>query len=295
MYESILSLIVALFNVASTPLISSSTSADAMPLQGVVSRTMPTNEQQLAHKPFLTLPFKQTDAPRGKLAVNEGWYYSPEEMAVHDKPLHRGIDWPRKRETPVVAAADGYAVRSFQLADTEETYKGKKVGFSLGEFVEIWHPKQKLYTMYAHLQKADDGVPYVTTEQLSETTWEPTGIYVRSAEFMQKAVEVKRGQVIGYVGDSGIGWGYSDSFNTNTKHVNERNANTLPSWDETHLHFEVYSRTSDGRYKDERFDPFGLYDFITSTRNPYGKTLLEANTLWLSNNQGQPLYADEYR
>ncbi len=242
-------------------------------------------------KPFLTLPFAEADAPRDILQISEGWYYSPEEEKISNKSLHRGIDFSMPRGTPVVAAADGYAVRSFQVADTDEVYQGKTIGFSLGEFVQIWHSEQKVYTLYGHLNKASDDIAYAKTEQLASNTWEPTGIYAPVDEIMQKATFVKRGQVIGYVGDSGIGWGYSDTFDLSTKHIVERDYNTFPSWDETHLHFEVYTRTADGRAKQTRFDPFGLYDQVRDGRNPYQNSANNPQNLWQLNKSGQPAYS----
>lgn len=287
MYESIALLLVALVSVALAPSIVIPDKQNTRTLQGVVSRTIPSEEVQASIEPFMTLPLRESDVPAEGFTVNEGWYYSPEEMAIHGKPLHRGIDWPIARGTPVVAVADGYAVRSFQLATTNKAYQGKSVGFSLGEFVEIWHPEQGVYTLYGHLNRASDDVPYVTSQRLAPNIWEPTGIYVGTDTFMERATPVKRGQVIGYAGDSGVGWGYSDTFNTQTRHVAERDYAALPSWDETHLHLEVYTRTANGRFKAIRFDPFDLYDYVRSERNPY-TDVPSAHTLWLTDEDGQP-------
>lgn len=293
MYESMLLFMAALLGIASAPLTTITEPGGTQPFGEVVSHTVPSDKERASVAPFMTLPYRQQDVPREILGVNEGWYYSPEEMSIHGKALHRGIDADAPRGTPVTAVADGYAVRSFQLSTTDQTYQGKSVGLSLGEFVEVWHPKQRVYTLYGHMESASDAIPYVTSEQLAQEVWEPTGIYVNTETFIKNAVPVKRGQIIGYVGDSGIGWGYSDTFNTRTQHVNKRDYGKFPSWDKTHVHLEVYTRSPDGRIKQTRLDPFGLYDYIDGDRNPYNTRLPSADTLWLTNNAGQPKYADE--
>lgn len=289
MYESIAYFLAAVAGASQAPLLPSSVQPAPTELQQVVQRTLPNPAAQAGLKPFLTLPMQKQ---AGDISPNEGWYYSPEEMLIHDKALHRGIDWSVERGTPVVAAADGYAVRSFQLAATNEKYQGKTVGFSLGEFVEIWHPEQKVYTLYGHLERAADSINYVTSVQVDADTWEPNGIYVDTATFMSLATQVKRGDVIGYAGDSGIGWGYNDIFLSKLGHVLPRDIEEKPSWDETHVHFEVYTRTPDGRNKAERFDPYGHYDYIDKDRNPYAAAPEPKKSLWLLDTNGKPKYAE---
>ncbi|MDX8381028.1 MAG: peptidoglycan DD-metalloendopeptidase family protein [Ghiorsea sp.] len=81
---------------------------------------------------------------------------------------HRGVDYAAKTGTPIHAIGDGKIV-----------YKGRKGGY--GRFIEIRHNNGIHSTAYAHMSK-----------------------YARG---MRKGKYVKQGQVIGYVGMSGLATG----------------------------------------------------------------------------------------
>ncbi|MBL8159533.1 M23 family metallopeptidase [Candidatus Saccharibacteria bacterium] len=264
--------------------VSTPSQAEMLPTQ-----LIPEDDDGGTIKPFLTLPFTEKDMPRDQIKINEGWFYSDQEQSIHGLPLHRGIDFNAARHTPVVAAADGYAIRSYQASVLDRTYEGKPVGYALGEFVQIWHPDSGVYTLYAHLQEAEDDLAYAVSEPVSNTAWNPTGIYVNTDEFMRIATPVKRGQVIGTVGDSGITWGYTERFDTQSGHLYQRDTTLEPSWDETHLHFEVYTRSANGLFKDLRFDPYGIYGQVKPDHNDYTQAPLAA-TLWLLDDKQFPRY-----
>lgn len=96
------------------------------------------------------------------------WYSSPFGQRIHPltkkREFHRGLDIKTRPGVPVIAAADGTVAKV-----KRETY--------LGKMVEINHTAQQLKTLYAHLQGYADG--------------------------LKVGQKVKRGQVIGYVGNTG--------------------------------------------------------------------------------------------
>lgn len=224
-------------------------------------------------KPFLCLPFSEGT----KFTITEGWYYSDQEKAIHGYETHYAVDFATDRGTPVVAAADGLALASFHSAWAKKEHQGKKVGFGLGRFVQIWHPEAKLYTMYAHLEKIADGIPYVVPIKQGEM-WNPTVVNQTVDKVIAQCKPVKKGQVIGYVGDTGLAWGYEE---TPTMRPDPKQ---FFSWDETHLHFEVYDRDDRG-IKKNRYDPFGVY----GKADAY--TALYKGGLWLLTKNNQPRFA----
>lgn len=84
---------------------------------------------------------------------------------LHVQRLHAGVDFPAAPGTPVYATADG-TIR----------FSGSRGGY--GNVVEINHPKADKMTRYAHLTRAAEGI--------------------------RSGVAVKRGQVIGYTGNTGL-------------------------------------------------------------------------------------------
>ncbi|MDQ6995942.1 MAG: M23 family metallopeptidase, partial [Mariprofundus sp.] len=81
---------------------------------------------------------------------------------------HRGVDYAAPRGTPVHAIGDGYIV-----------FKGWKNGY--GRFILIRHNNRQHSTAYAHMSRYARGV--------------------------KKGQHVRQGQVIGYVGMSGLATG----------------------------------------------------------------------------------------
>ena len=96
------------------------------------------------------------------------WYSSPFGQRIHPltkkREFHRGLDIKTRPGVPVIAAADGTVTKV-----KREVY--------LGKMVEIDHTAQQLKTLYAHLQDYADG--------------------------LKAGQQVKRGQVVGYVGNTG--------------------------------------------------------------------------------------------
>ena len=195
---------------------------------------------------------------------------------------HYAVDFDAPRGTPVYASAAGFAVTSLHIAYGRQ-YQGKRIGYALGRFVQIWHPGQKVYTQYAHLDRVASGVPYIAPQRTKTgsgtSLYDPTIVYRPVSEFLKVAKFVRKGQLIGYVGDSGLSWGYDEG-------LKRPDPAKYPSWDETHLHFEVFDRDEKGK-KDHRYDPFGIYgdgaDYVSWIQTTKG--------LWLKDGAGKLRWA----
>lgn len=214
--------------------------------------------------------------------ITEAWLYSPDERSIHGAVQHGGIDFASSRLTPVYAAADGYAISSTHLAPLARTHESKPVGFGLGEFVQIWHPKQGVYTSYSHLQKVVESISYFEPK-CEEGSCDPEVVY-NSTDYMEEnGVFVKQGELIGWMGDSGLSWGYTEQPRV------ERDVIKQPSWDEIHLHFEMYTRSETTFFKARRYDPFGIYGRLDQyTPGSY----TNPDSLWKLNQDNKPIFAD---
>ncbi|MFH1565178.1 MAG: M23 family metallopeptidase, partial [bacterium] len=126
-------------------------------------------------------------------------------------PGHTGNDWGMQNGTPIFAAADGLAT-AFPCPEKSP---------SLGNHIEIDHG-DGLVTIYAHLSGFATGI-------------------VAGAE----AVQVYRGQIIGYSGNTGGPWLQDDN--------SYRSA--------YHLHFEV-------RHNGVPVDPYSSNDYLWLTNPP---------------------------
>lgn len=232
-------------------------------------------------KPFLSVPLESK--VRDTVVITEGYDYL-QELSLHPSvKRHYAVDFQVRRGTPVLAAADGYAFASYHLVYLEDRFQGKRMGFGLGRFVQIWHPQAGVYTLYAHLGQIDSSVRYHQPVRLDEG-WDPAKLYVPVEEFLKLAAPVKRGQRIGTVGTSGL------SLLGDGEHPNNVN---LPTWDPAgpHLHFEVYTRGANGRGKVLRWDPFGLEQTSPAYKGIFrelatGYFLPDPKTGW-------PLFADQ--
>lgn len=220
------------------------------------------------------------------LEVSQGWFYSQDELTIHPKvPRHFAVDFPCKWGTPVYAPADGLAVASYHTYDMTDS-RGQTIGYGLGLFVQIWHEGPKLYTLCAHLSGINSKlVPYIAPD-LENGSWQPrAAIYLTVEAFKANAKPVKKGDLIGYVGYTGLRSGYEEAP-SNPPTINPAKDKT---WDPhgAHLHFEVYTRTPDGAKKADRYDPFGIY----GKREAYGKVFTKACGLILPNSDGTPQFA----
>ena len=196
----------------------------------------------------LTLPFLKGE----EVKITEGWIYSEEEKSIHGIANHQAIDYSGLRGTPVLASADGYAVSTSQIAYLSRIYQGKRVGYGYGNYVIIWHPEKKLYTLYAHLEQAAPDIPYFQPEERSYGGWgPPPTLSLKPEDLLKNAKFVKKGELIGWMGDSGLSWGYDELPRLRPDPI------CYPSWDEPHLHFEVFTINAEG--KKVKLDPYGIY------------------------------------
>lgn len=243
-------------------------------------------ESQVAQPiaPFLTIPLSK-DTPN--LKVSQGWEYSDDEKAIHpDIATHFAVDFPAKWGTPVYASADGLAVASYHTYDMVDS-QGRTIGYGLGLFVAIWHEKAQLYTSYSHLSGIGPSIPYLAPVK-EGNNWQPrAALYVPVNTFKQQARAIKRGELIGYIGYTGLRLSYEETPN-NPPTVDPK---TQKTWDPhgAHLHWEVYTRTPNGAKKDLRLDPFG----IKGKREQYADVFRKASGLILPNSDGSPRFAKD--
>lgn len=237
-------------------------------------------------KPFLVLPFKKQ-----LYKVTEGWRYSEHEKAIHGFTGHAGIDFELPRGTEIFAAADGWTISSYFnfiiLKDGKPLlYQEKEIGLGLGNFVQIYHHESGLYTAYGHLETIDKVIPFHKPRKVGTHFW-PIGHKINPNKLVDysKAVFIKRGQSIGRVGDSGLTLGYYD-------YPTRPDPEQYPSWDEVHLHFEVFSRIGGKKIK-KYLDPYGIKggveDYPDSSKQ--GTKLGEkSSVLWILDNHELPVF-----
>jgi murein DD-endopeptidase MepM/ murein hydrolase activator NlpD len=115
--------------------------------------------------------------------------------------IHHGVDMENPRGTPILAAADGVV---FYAGSDLETKFGPQNDY-YGNLVVIEHPfqspdGQKVYSLYGHMQRLD----------------------------VQTGQDVKRGQVIGIVGDKGVAYGPHLHFEVRVGNPNDFDATRNP-------------------------------------------------------------------
>ena len=225
-------------------------------------------------KKFFTLPFNYKN-----YVVGGGWFYDPTDLIVQSggDVSHYSIDFDLPQNTPVLAAADGWALSSYHRrlvrnpSDKRKfiRLKGKLVGSAQGNFVIIYHPQQKLFTQYGHLERVLESIPFYEPHKGRGVAVPPTPKFQASFFGKKTACWVKRGEQIGWVGSTGIG-----------------------EWVDSHIHFEVYQyRDKDGgKPKDSYLDPYDIRKSSKYYPWPSHQRKMGEKHLWLLNKDGLPAF-----
>lgn len=236
---------------------------------------------------FLSVPLEKGFS----FHITQGWEYGDDERVIHpDIKTHFAVDFAAERGTPVYAAADGFAIASYHLAYIGE-WQGKRIGFGLGKFVQIWHPNAGVFTAYCHLENIADTLTdyFIAPEERQSEQgiiWYPVIVNRPLAEIIPLSKEVKKGELIGYIGDTGLSWDYDETPDLRPDPL------LNPTWDPagTHLHFEVYDRGEDGNKKN-RYDPFDLYVEAERYQNADGTLNSGQTPLWMLDESERPRFA----
>lgn len=255
-----------------------------------------------AHGDAITLQFPVLEQ---SYDVTEGWIYSDWEQSIHGNVNHVAVDIEAEYGSPIIAAHDGYAVASyemhwqknssdeldcnFRLWTNPETQETAEVGFGVGYFVQIYEPTTERYTQYAHLARLSDKIErgsYNSPDEQDSGCWEnfADGHKVWKPLIPFFATWVERGEVIGYMGNSGLCFGrhrYQGPGDV---------CDAAGSWDETHLHFAVYDRANYGTGSPtDRKDPYDLHQQQEPYPDEYSPApLTGANVLWELDGRGMP-------
>ncbi len=224
-------------------------------------------------KPFLTLPFKLE-----LYKIGGGWFYRPQDLItkVGGSNRHFAIDLYLSQGTPVLAAASGWAISSYhhfllrKKSDRRRfiRYRGKLFGSGQGNFVVIYHPRQRLFTQYGHLERVNPTIPFYKPKKKRGLVQPPVERFQPRLFNQKNARRVKGGEVIGWVGGSGI----------------------IGGWDKPHLHFELYRyRDREGKKPGDSFlDPYDIYKTANHYPWPGHKRPMGDNHLWVLGKRGLP-------
>lgn len=208
-------------------------------------------------KPFLGRIFTADVAPK----ISEGWLYGPEETAIYGGyDAHHAVDFAVPLGTPVLAAADGIAVASFEEVAIRypgpeaRTWRGESVFWGYGLFVIVLHANG-LTTAYAHLHRLALALQRVYLKPFEHADGDVTAPITRleAQDFhtTYPAVRIKAGEIIGFSGITGMGMG--GRTYDNWRHNKPYRAN-----DEEHVHFAL-SRLPAFTAETEYLDPFNIY------------------------------------
>ena len=256
---------------------------------------------------FAGLPFPKWTAPM--LRMSSGWLIAEDERPIVGEG-HEALDFEGPPcGTPILAIADGWAVASYQsgvarggeapfnpanpsdpATDWQDPINGKQgwLGYS-GLFVELQTKVQvpgfqNATAQYFHLGAVNPRIKWLDPVRLDDTitwdgkrvhNWYPAPIVQTQKNIRNIATPVKKGDVIGWLGDTGNNFGYNDRFDPKYHIVWPRNRAANPPWDPQgagvstplafacQLHIEFYSGRNASGGKMNRFDGFDEYDRVT--------------------------------
>lgn len=251
------------------------------------------NGESVKPIPYLTLPFRKSEVK--SYNITEGWVYSRNEKAVHGFKVHGGVDYHVAYGTPVVAPCDGLAIssyHSFPLLNEDEspkTLEGKKLYFGLGYFVQIYNPEVNRFIQLGHLSDISNNIPF-SLPVFSEDTWTPTNHILKISELKNNSMVAKlhRGDLVGYVGYSGLRWGYDDYVEGSKRPV-VLDFKKYKSFDESHVHFEDFFRDQETGKKGWQRDPYDVYLSWSNYPTPKRKRSMGKEPLFYLDENGLPL------
>lgn len=252
---------------------------------------------------YLTLPFAENDlfkpgSRRGEYDITEGWLYSAFERSVHGFSLHRSLDIAVPYGTPVYAPCEGYAISTFSdrwLRDLKgriKTYQGREMRFGLGYHVVIHNQRVNRDIVLAHLSNIAPEIPFSLPHQ-SGQDWLPTSYELLYKESQRSSLikAVKRGDLIGWVGYSGIGWGYNNDYLKGAKRPVILDLEKYQTWDETHLHMEECRINPKTSKRESQRDIYGLYADYKEYRTPSRVGKIGKDRLIICDRAGFPVFA----
>jgi hypothetical protein len=282
------------------------------------------------------------------LNMSSGWYIAEDELPILGDDFHEALDFEGPPcGTPILAVADGWAVASYQSGiarggkapfdpanpsnpetDWRDPVNGREgwLGYS-GLFVELQTTVQipgfqNAVAQYFHLAAVNPAIKWLDPVRQADTVtwngkhvenWYPADIRQSQEDIRKIATPVKKGDVLGWLGDTGINFGYNDNFDPKFHVVWPRNRQMLPPWDPQgagvttpiwracQLHIEFYSGRSGTLGKLNRFDSMDLYERVTgqpgtpSYNNPYvagpGKFVMGPHPIFERDRFGFAVYA----
>ncbi len=105
---------------------------------------------------------------------------------IRNNHFHAGLDIAVMTGTPVYAAADGYV------------YRARVSAYGYGKAIYLDHPQTEHRTVYAHLSRFNQAIrDYVVKQQYAQESFE-VDLYPEP-----EAIPIRKGQVIGYTGNTG--------------------------------------------------------------------------------------------
>ena len=244
-------------------------------------------------EPFFVIPLEEVVRPL--VVITQGRFYTPEECAWHPAiALHNALDWQVPRDTKVLMPCNGWVMASSHLGHYEDGPRGL-IEFSLGDFTQVLEEETGCFHIFGHLNGFNWANVAWERPHFEEGKWKPQGIYCSKEEFRERAKYVRRGEVIGYAGDSGLAfnWPYEQEPGKA-----RRDPEKYPSWDPAgvHIHHETFwdrIEGDDGKpygKKSGFFDPTGINGFAPE----YVKVLNSpaSGLMFADPETGLPAFAD---
>lgn len=185
--------------------------------------------------------------------ITEGWFYSLAEQAWHGEVDHHALDIaPDDYGDPVFAPRAGWALATYQVYPINSS-RGV-IGYGGGLVVEILHDDGSRSGLY-HLSAYNSALPYYAPEASTSAdgypAWYPWVLVQADSAFLEYATyRVEQGEWIGNVGVTGLAAPGIDE-------TPSMNPSQLPSWDEPHVHWELFLRGPTGS-KMQWWDPTGI-------------------------------------